>query len=45
MFAQMIEEFTAALCWTRTARAYIAATHHRPRAGLPVTALVSCSGH
>ncbi|MCH7942423.1 MAG: hypothetical protein IIB67_04230 [Proteobacteria bacterium] len=45
MFVQLIEEFTAALCWARTARAYIAVTHPRPRARLPVTELFSCSGH
>ena len=37
MLAQMIEEFTAALCWARTARAYIAVTRvvgKRPKLGM-----------
>ena len=32
MLAQLIEEFTAALSWSRAARSYLAASHDRPRA-------------
>ena len=42
MLARLIEDFTAALCWARAARSYIAARHGRPRLVVPVFAFVLC---
>ena len=45
MFAVLIEEITAALCWACAARTYIAASHGRPRAGLHGAAFGPCPCH
>ena len=41
MISALIEEITAALCWARAARSYIAASPPRTRAGLHGAALIS----